>query len=106
MNRYHLIAFTLIAFAPGAFSQVANTAESVQVEATTGPVTVVSHQPEALAKASEYKVNIADFDTNGDRQLSRREVPATHALSYEFHIVDRNHNGFITDAELTAGNWK
>ncbi len=105
MNR-NFFAFALIAFTPGAFAQVANTAETVQVEATTGPVTVTSHQPEALAKASEYHVNIADFDTNGDGQLSRREVPSTHALTYEFHIVDRNHNGFITDAELAAGNWK
>lgn len=106
MNKYYLIAFAFVALTPVAFSQVENTAESVQVEATTGPVTVTSHQPAALAKASEYHVNIADFDTNGDHQLSRREIPSTHALTFEFHLVDRNHNGFITEAELEAGNWK
>ncbi len=106
MKKYHLFALALIACTPVAIAQVANTAESTQIEANTGPVTVVSHQPEQLAKASDYHVNIADFDSNGDGQLSRREIPATHALTFEFHLVDRNHNGFITDAELVAGNWK
>ena len=106
MNKYHFLCCILLAFTPTAFAQVANTAESVQIQATTGPVTVTSSQPASLAKASDYTVRIADLDTNGDGRLSRREIPASHALSFEFHLVDRNHNGYITAAELDAANWK
>ena len=67
-------------------------------------------------KSVLIKEQVADFfevtsrtidnylDKNGDGRLSRREIPSTHALSYEFHLVDRNHNGYITAKELA--NWK
>ena len=106
MNKYHILCCTLLTLTPTAFAQVANTAESVQIQAATGQVTVRSSQPTSLAKGSDYTVKIADLDTNGDGRLSRREIPASHALSFEFHLVDRNHNGFITAAELDAANWK
>lgn len=106
MNKYHFVSIAFLAFTPSLFAQTANTAESTQIEATTGPVTVTTSQPATLANASDYKVRTSDLDTNGDGQLSRREIPATHALTYEFHLVDRNHNGFITDAELKKANWQ
>lgn len=106
MNKNHFVSLALLAFTPGLFAQTANTAESTQIEATTGPVTVTSSQPATLANAADYKVRIGDLDTNGDGQLSRREIPATHALSHEFHLVDRNHNGYITAAELKKANWR
>jgi len=106
MNRYHFFALALIALSPVALAQVADTSESVKIEATTGPVTATSSQPAELAKASDYKVKISDFDSNGDGRLSRREIPAGHALSFEFHLVDRNHNGYITAAELDKANWR
>ena len=106
MNKYHFLCCTLLALTPTAFAQAANTAESVQIQAATGQVTVKSSQPTSLAKASDYNVKIADLDTNDDGRLSRREIPASHALSFEFHLVDRNHNGYITSAELNAANWK
>lgn len=106
MNRHHFFALALVALSPGALAQVADTSESVQIQATTGPVTATSSQPAQLAKASDYKVKVADFDANGDNRLSRREIPADHALSFEFHLVDRNHNGYITDAELEKANWR
>ena len=106
MKKYYLIALALTVLAPAVIAQVADTSEATQVQASTGPVTVISHQPEVLAKASDYHVSIADFDGNGDGMLSRREIPSGHALTFEFHLVDRNHNGYITAAELEAANWK
>jgi len=104
MNKLHLISFTLLALSPVAFSQTVNTSETTQIEASTGPVTVTSHQPSTLPNASDYAVQISDLDTNGDGRLSRREIPATHALTFEFRLVDRNHDGYITASELA--NWK
>lgn len=106
MNKYHIVSLALLAFTPSVSAQTSNTAESTQIQATTGPVTVTSSQPATLANASDYKVRISDLDTNGDGQLSRREIPASHALTHEFHLVDRNHNGYITDAELEKANWR
>lgn len=77
--------------------------KSVQLETDAGPVIVVSHQPEALPNAADYHVKISDLDTNSDNRLSRREIPKSHALASEFHLVDRNHDGYITAAELA--NW-
>lgn len=73
-----------------------------QFQADTGPVTVTWGQPDTLPNASDYAVRIADLDRNGDGRLSRSEVPASHALSSEFKLVDRNHDGYITEAELAA----
>lgn len=104
MKRQYLYAFALITFTPCVFSQVANTTEATQFQATTGPVTVTSSQPTALPNASDYAVQISDLDKNGDGRLSRREIPARHALTFEFRLVDRNHDGFITSKELA--NWR
>jgi len=106
MNKYYFVSLALLAFTPCLSAQTANTSETTQIEATTGPVTVTSSQPATLANASDYKVRISDLDTNGDGRLSRREIPATHALTYEFHLVDRDHNGYITNAELEKANWR
>lgn len=104
MKKIYLLALTTIALAPAVFAQSANTSESAQIQASTGPVTVTSSQSPTLPNASDYAVRISDLDKNGDGQLSRREIPSTHALSFEFRLVDRNHNGFITATELA--NWK
>ena len=104
MNRSVFFAFLLAALSTNAFSQVANTSESTQIQASTGPVTVTSSQSSELPNAADYAVRIEDLDTNGDHRLSRREIPARHALSSEFHLVDRNHDGYITATELA--NWK
>jgi len=105
MNKKTIFAFAvLIAVSPTVFAQTANTSESTKIEASTGPVTVTSSQSSMLPNASDYAVQISDLDKNGDGRLSRREIPAAHALSSEFHLVDRNHNGYITAKELA--NWK
>ncbi|MEO8000783.1 MAG: EF-hand domain-containing protein [Arenimonas sp.] len=104
MNKLHLMSFALLALSPAAFSQTANTSESTQIEASTGPVTVTSHQSSTLPNASDYAVQISDLDKNGDGRLSRREIPSSHALTFEFRLVDRNHDGYITASELA--NWK
>lgn len=72
-------------------------------EASTGPVTVVSVQP-PLPHAADYRATVAELDGNGDGVLVRSEVPVQHALASEFHLVDTNRNGRITQVELT--NWK
>ena len=105
MNKKTIFAFAVLATAsPTIFAQTANTSESTKIEASTGPVTVTSSQSSVLPNASDYAVQISDLDKNGDGRLSRREVPVSHALSSEFHLVDRNHNGYITATELA--NWK
>ncbi len=106
MKKSILISLALLACVPVLFAQTSSTPESVQIEATSGPIRVTSSQPEVLANASDYKVNIGGLDANGDGELSRREIPASHALTHEFHLVDINHNGFITDAELQKANWR
>lgn len=77
---------------------------SVTFEATTGPVTVNSGPAITLPNAADYRVSIADLDSNGDGRLTRGEVPAGHALASEFKLVDRNRDGRITAAELK--NWR
>lgn len=104
MNKISLLCFTLLAISPAVFSQTTSTSESTQIQAATGPVTVNSSQSTTLPNASDYAVQISDLDRNGDGRLSRREIPATHALTFEFRLVDRNHDGYITATELA--NWK
>jgi len=104
MNKFHLLSFALIALSPAVFAQTANTSESTQIQASTGPVTVTSSQSATLPNANDYAVQISDLDKNGDGRLSRREIPASHALTFEFRLVDRNHDGYITASELA--NWK
>ncbi len=105
MNKQTIFAFTLLILASTTvFAQTANTSESTRIEASTGPVTVTSSQSSVLPNASDYAVQITDLDKNGDGRLSRREIPVSHALNFEFHLVDRNHNGYLTATELA--NWK
>lgn len=76
----------------------------IQGDAAGSPVTVNYGQPTALSNARDYQVTVADLDSNGDGVISRAEVPESHALSSEFKLVDANHDGRITAAELAA--WK
>lgn len=96
------LATLLVALSGAAAAQDAAGQHTTQIQADTGPVTVVWGQPSTLPNASDYAVRIADLDRNGDGRLSRREVPAGHALNSEFKLVDRNHDGYITEAELAA----
>ena len=66
------------------------------------PVTVSWGQPAVLPNIADYLVTIADLDKNADKVLTRNEVPATHALSSEFKLVDRNRDGRITEQELAS----
>ncbi len=104
MNKLLVLSFALLAVSPSIFAQTATTSESTRFEASTGPVTVTSSQPSTLANANDYAVKISDLDKNGDGRLSRREIPANHALSFEFRLVDTNHDGYISATELA--NWK
>ena len=101
MKRLITLVCTTL-FATVAFAQVTPTSE-VQFEASTGPVTVKSVQP-PIPNAADYAATVAQLDRNGDGVVVRSEVPAGHALASEFKLVDRNHDGRITDAELS--NWK
>jgi hypothetical protein len=42
----------------------------------------------------------SDFDRNGDGRLTRAEIPADHALQYEFHVADRNNDHYLSAEEL------
>jgi len=77
---------------------------SVTLQESSGPVTVTWGQPRTLPNAADYQTKIVDLDRNGDGVLTRAEVPPEHALSSEFKLVDRNHDGRITGAELQ--NWR
>jgi hypothetical protein len=72
-----------------------------QMETTAGPLTVTWGQPE-LAKANEYHVRFADLDRNRDGKVTRDEIPAGHALEFEFKVVDTNHNGSLSEQELAS----
>lgn len=100
----YLISFLILgALATGAAQAQQSTGARVDFEAGTGPVTVQSVQP-PLANASDYDATIAQLDKNGDGVVVRSEVPEGHALASEFHRVDTDRDGRITEAELA--NWK
>lgn len=77
---------------------------STQLQAASGPVTLTWGQSRGLPNAADYQATVADLDTNGDGTLTRAEVPERHALHSEFKLVDANHDGRITQAELS--NWR
>ena len=77
---------------------------TVRIEAASGPVYVNWGQPDELPNARDYRVQVEDFDANGDGRLSHSELPPGHALHAEWKLVDRNRDGAITAAELAA--WK
>ncbi len=91
----------------GLFAAFASSAALAQQEVTLplpeASVTVKSVQP-PIGNASDYRVKVADIDANGDGVVTKSEVPADHALSFEFRLVDTDRNGRITDEELA--NWK
>lgn len=64
------------------------------------PVTVREQQPDSIS--SNYKVDYAALDKNGNGSVSRAEVRASgnDDLAREFHVVDGNHDGRLTEAEL------
>ena len=97
-----LACLVLLAAGP-ALAQNVESGPQASFEAQTGPVTVVSVQP-PLPNASHYAVKVADLDSNGDQRLSPAEVPDDHALHFEWTLVDRNRDGYVTDDELA--NWK
>lgn len=99
-----VVPLALLAFMPGMFAQSSSHAETIQIGASTAPVTVTAIEPELTRNAPAYKLNISGLDTNEDGELSRREISVSQALADEFHLVDVNHNGYITDAELEKVN--
>ncbi len=108
MNK-HLpaLAALLLSTAAWAAAQEASSppppaAQSTQIDGADGPVTVRWGQSETVPNAADYRAKVADLDQNGDGLLTRSEVPATHALSSEFSLVDRNRDGRITAAELAG----
>jgi len=64
------------------------------------PVTVREQQPDSIS--SNYKVDYAALDKNGNGSVSRAEVRASgnDDLAREFHVVDGNHDGRLTEAEM------
>jgi hypothetical protein len=109
MNKQLVLPCFLLAAGmalPAAAQQGILVPHVTRLQAQTGPVTVYWGQPSTLVKAPEHHVRVADLDRNGDGRISRQELPRNHALSYEFHLVDHNYDGYITDAELAASNWQ
>lgn len=102
-TRLTLPSLVLAALACTSAAAQSGNPATARIEAETGPVTVVSVQP-PIANASDYRAKVADLDTNGDGVLTKKEVPADHALYFEFKLVDTDRNGRITDVELA--NWK
>lgn len=97
MNLRTPLALVLLAVPALAFTQDTHV---THIQSATGPITVTWGQPATLAKANEYQVQISDFDRNGDGRLTRSEIPADHALQYEFHVVDRNNDRYLSAEEL------
>lgn len=99
-----LTLVTLLAAATTGMPPITAPTSTVQFDAATGPVTVRSSAAVELPNAADYRVTFAELDTNNDGRVTRSEVPARHALSSEFKLVDRNHNGSISAQELA--NWR
>ncbi len=106
MNTASKTLCLLIALAVAGFAQAETKANggTAEIQAPTGPVTVTWGQAATVPNIAEYQVQVADLDRNGDGKISRREAAPNGALSSEFKLVDRNHDGFISAAELA--NWK
>ena len=64
------------------------------------PTSVRSLPPDSVS--SNYKVDFAAMDKNSDGNVSRAEVRASGNadLAREFHVVDANHNGRLTQEEM------
>ena len=63
-------------------------------------VTVTSHPGDSIS--SNYNIDFAALDSNGDGNIVRAEVNASGNadLMREFHVVDRDNNGRLTRDEL------
>lgn len=96
------ILFSVV-FLSGTAAAQDPTGARADFDAVRGPITVVSVQP-PLANADDYRATVAQLDRNGDGVVTRQEVPPSHALAFEFALVDADRNGRITQAELS--NWK
>ena len=95
------ISTPLLCLALAATPALAQEKETVRLQTESGPVIVVSHQG-TLPDAEEYDVTVAELDANGDGRISKSEVPKDHALYFEWHLVDDNHDGVVTEAELNT----
>ena len=64
------------------------------------PTTVRSNPPDSIS--SNYRIDFASLDGNGDGNVSRGEVRSSgnEDLMREFHVVDANHNGRLTKEEM------
>lgn len=74
---------------------------TMTMQTPQGPVTVQWGQPATVPNAADYRASIEQLDANGDGVVAKEEVPEGHALSSEFRLVDRNHDGRITAEELS-----
>ena len=83
-----------------AASTVQATTPASAMPPATGPVTVTSSPGNSIS--SNYHIDLAAMDTNGDGNIVRAEVSASGNadLMREFHVVDANHNGRLTREEL------
>lgn len=83
-----------------AASTVQATTPAPAMPPATGPVTVTSSPGNSIS--SNYRIDFAAMDTNGDGNIVRAEVSASGNadLMREFHVVDANHNGRLTREEL------
>lgn len=57
-----------------------------------------------LPNLNDYRQPFVELDTNGDGRLMKAELPAGHALNYEWRLVDRNGDGVITLEEFS--HWR
>ncbi len=57
-----------------------------------------------LPNAGDYRQPFEDLDTDRDGRLRKGDLPAGHALNFEWHLVDRNRDGVITADEFH--NWR
>lgn len=73
---------------------------SVTFDTASGPVTVTSHVGNAIS--SDYTVDFAALDADGDGQISRAEASGNASLSAEFHVVDIDRNGRLSRVELSG----
>lgn len=92
MTRTHLLLAVLLAFGAGtpAFAQ--------DQEYRDSNVTITDHPGNSISP--NYSVDFAAMDANGDGVVVRSEARGNADLMREFHVVDLDHDGRLTRAEM------
>lgn len=76
------------------------------VSAALASGVALANDPVPDGKKSESGSTFAKLDSNGDGKLSKDEVSASEHLSKNFTMLDRDSDGFVSEAEFKRNTMK